>query len=190
VFERFTSQARTVVVRAHDESRRLGSGHIGTEHLLLGLLAPEAEPAASLLRGAGLDPDAVRADVARRVPAPQQLLSDEDAAALRTVGIDVEAVLARMAATFGMDAVRAEDPDRHPRRRGRGGRSRFTPRARKVLQLSLREAIRLRHDAIGTEHILLGLLREGRGVAVEVLLDAGVDLDRLRRAASAPRRAA
>jgi ATP-dependent Clp protease ATP-binding subunit ClpC len=58
------------------------------------------------------------------------------------------------------------------------GRIPFTPRAKKVLELSLREALELGADHIGTEHILLALVREGDGVAAQVLRDAGVDLDR------------
>ncbi len=56
----------------------------------------------------------------------------------------------------------------------------FTPRAKKVLELSLREAKQLRHDHIGTEHILLGLVREGAGVAAQVLVKLGADLSRVR----------
>ncbi len=56
----------------------------------------------------------------------------------------------------------------------------FTPRAKKVLELSLREALQLGHNYIGTEHILLGLIREGEGVAAKVLVKIGVDLERLR----------
>src|SRR5439155_19830628 len=57
----------------------------------------------------------------------------------------------------------------------------FTPRAKKVLALSLREALQLGHGYIGTEHILLGLVREGEGVAAQVLQQLGADLDRVRR---------
>jgi ATP-dependent Clp protease ATP-binding subunit ClpC len=57
----------------------------------------------------------------------------------------------------------------------------FTPRAKKVLELSLREAQQLGHDYIGTEHILLGLLREGEGVAAQVLVRLGADLNRVRQ---------
>src|SRR5437868_8587506 len=57
----------------------------------------------------------------------------------------------------------------------------FTPRARKVLELSLREALRLGHNYIGTEHILLGLIREGEGVAAQVLVKLGADLNRVRQ---------
>ena len=56
----------------------------------------------------------------------------------------------------------------------------FTPRAKKVLELSLREALELGHDYIGTEHILLGLIREGEGVAAQVLVELGADLNRVR----------
>jgi ATP-dependent Clp protease ATP-binding subunit ClpC len=57
----------------------------------------------------------------------------------------------------------------------------FTPRAKKVLELSLREALQLGHDYIGTEHILLGLIREGDGVAAQVLVKLGADLNRVRQ---------
>jgi ATP-dependent Clp protease ATP-binding subunit ClpC len=57
----------------------------------------------------------------------------------------------------------------------------FTPRAKKVLELSLREAKQLGHDYIGTEHILLGLIREGSGVAAQVLVKLGADLNRVRQ---------
>jgi ATP-dependent Clp protease ATP-binding subunit ClpC len=56
----------------------------------------------------------------------------------------------------------------------------FTPRAKKVLELSLREALQLGHNYIGTEHILLGLIREGEGVAAQVLVRLGADLNRVR----------
>jgi ATP-dependent Clp protease ATP-binding subunit ClpA len=196
MFERFSGEARTVVRHAWDESRRLQHGHVGTEHLLLGLLQPDAGAAASLLRAAGVDADRVRAGISRHVSSPPRILSDADAEALRTVGIDVEAVLARIEASFGPDAVLAPEPGRlggwRSRRRGRrpGGRSRLTPRARKVIELSLREAIRLRHDAIGAEHLLLALLREGGGLGVQVLSEAGVDLERLRQTTTAALRRA
>ena len=57
----------------------------------------------------------------------------------------------------------------------------FTPRAKKVLELSLREALQLGHNYIGTEHILLGLIHEGHGVAAQVLVRLGADLDRVRQ---------
>jgi ATP-dependent Clp protease ATP-binding subunit ClpC len=56
----------------------------------------------------------------------------------------------------------------------------FTPRAKAVLELALRECLGLGHNYIGTEHLLLGLVREGEGVAMRILLDAGVDAERVR----------
>jgi len=62
-----------------------------------------------------------------------------------------------------------------------GGHIPFTPRAKKVLELSLREALQLGHNYIGTEHVLLGLIREGEGVAAQVLVKLGADLGRVRQ---------
>ena len=56
----------------------------------------------------------------------------------------------------------------------------FTPRAKKILELALRECLALGHNYIGTEHLLLGLVREGDGVAMRILLDLGVDADTVR----------
>ena len=69
---------------------------------------------------------------------------------------------------------RGTQPPRAP------GHNPFKPRATKVLELSQREAMQLGHDYIGTEHILLALIREGDGVAAQVLLSKGVDIDRAR----------
>jgi len=57
----------------------------------------------------------------------------------------------------------------------------FTPRAKKVLELSFREALQLHHDYLGTEHLLLGLIGEGEGVAAQVLMQLGADLSRVRQ---------
>jgi ATP-dependent Clp protease ATP-binding subunit ClpC len=81
-----------------------------------------------------------------------------------------------------LDAVRGEVEDII----GQGqapttGHIPFTPRAKKVLELSLREALQLGHNYIGTEHILLGLIREGEGVAAQVLQKLGAGLDRVRQ---------
>jgi ClpA/ClpB-like protein/UvrB/UvrC motif-containing protein len=83
---------------------------------------------------------------------------------------------------IGLDAVRQQVEEII----GRGQQASsmhipFTPRAKKVLELSLREALQLGHDYIGTEHILLGLIREGDGVAAQVLVRLGADPDRVRQ---------
>lgn len=113
--------------------------------------------------------------------APSEPVIDaDDAAALRSVGIDPDAVLKRIEETFGPEAVR--QPRTPPRgwfgRRPASGR--FGPRARKVLELALREAVRLNARQIAAGHVLLGLLREGEGLAAQVLVEAGVDLAALR----------
>jgi ATP-dependent Clp protease ATP-binding subunit ClpA len=186
MFERFTDQARDVVVHAQEESRRLGDDHIGTEHLLLALLDPSAGATAAVLREAGVDAPTVRAAVRRSPARPGNPLTEEDAAALRSIGIDLERVLSRLEETLGSGALA---PPCEGRRRGLFRRRRpvrghipFTPRSKKVLALSLREAIALRHGSIGSEHILLGLLRDGEGRGALVLVQHGVELQALRAA--------
>ena len=136
MFERFTDRARRVVVLAQEEARRLNHAHIGTEHLLLGLIHEGDGVAAKALEALGVKRAAVRREVEE------------------TVG-------------------RGQRPP--------PGHIPFTPRAKTVLELSLRESNQLGHNYIGTEHILLGLLREGEGVAAQVLVKMGVDLNRVRQ---------
>src|SRR5215510_12853834 len=83
---------------------------------------------------------------------------------------------------IGQDAAREEVIQITGRGKGaESGHIPFTPRAKKVLELSLREALQLGHNYIGTEHILLGLIREGEGVAAQVLVKLGADLSRVRQ---------
>ena len=135
MFERFTERARRVVVLAQEEARRLNHNHVGTEHILLGLIH-EGEGVA--------------------------------AASLESLGISLEAVREQIEGIIGQG--RAAPPGNIP----------YTPRAKKVLELSLREALQLGHNHIGSEHILLGLIREGRGAAAQVLVRLGADLARVR----------
>jgi ATP-dependent Clp protease ATP-binding subunit ClpA len=186
MFERFTDHAREVVLGARREATDLGHSYVGTEHLLLALLAPGSGAAGVVLREAGLDHDRVRADTDRLVSASTNALGAEDAAALEAIGIDLDAVRAKVEESFGPGALKPTPPAIRGflfRNRGGepGGVPRFTGRAKKVLELSLREALRLHHNYIGTEHLLLGLLREGDGLAARVIHDAGIDFDDLRR---------
>ncbi len=91
------------------------------------------------------------------------------AQALRSLGISHEAVLEKVEETVGMAGTTPS------------GAPPFTPRAKKVLELALREALQLNHRYIGTEHILLGLVREGEGVAATVLVSLGADAGRVRQ---------
>ncbi|MCL7459988.1 Clp protease N-terminal domain-containing protein [Micromonospora echinofusca] len=182
MFERFTDRARTVVRDARDEARTEGQRPVGTEHLLLALLSDGDSLAARVLAEAGLRADDLRARIRRHTERGATGLGDADAAALREIGIDLAAIVARIEESFGPDALREAAPAprrRWGRRRYAGGP--FSPRAKKVLELALREALRLRHRHIGTEHILLGVLREGHGLGALVLTEAGADLDDLRR---------
>jgi ATP-dependent Clp protease ATP-binding subunit ClpC len=137
MFERFTDRARRVVVLAQVEARQLGHNYIGTEHLLLGLLAERDGVAARVLESLDVSLEFVRSQV------------------LEIIG-------------RGVGEVQSQIP--------------FTPRAKKVMELSLREALQLGHNYIGTEHILLGLVREGEGVAAQVLIKQRGSLDRVRSA--------
>jgi ATP-dependent Clp protease ATP-binding subunit ClpC len=137
VFERFTGDAREVVVLAQDEARRLRHNYVGTEHLLLGLLRAEEGVAARVLESLDITVEEVRAQVER--------------------------IVGR-----GEEAAAGELP--------------FTPRAKKVLDLSLREALALKHDGIGPEHILLGLVREQEGVGARILRDFDADEGTIRTA--------
>jgi hypothetical protein len=132
VFERFTEQARQVIVLAQEEARRVKHNYIGTEHILLGLLREEQGLAAAVLTSHGLSLESARAQVVRIIG------SGEDVAA---------------------------------------GQIPFTPRAKRILERALREALGLGHNYIGTEHLALALLRERDGVGVHVLHDLGIDPD-------------
>jgi ATP-dependent Clp protease ATP-binding subunit ClpC len=91
------------------------------------------------------------------------------AKALESLGISLEAVHAQVQEIVGQGQ---SAPTSHIP---------FTPRAKKVLELSFREALQLHHDYLGTEHLLLGLIREGEGVAAQVLMQLGADLSRVRQ---------
>jgi ATP-dependent Clp protease ATP-binding subunit ClpA len=135
MFERFTDHARQVVVLAQEEARTLRHNHIGTEHILLGLLREEAGVAGAVLESLDITLERARAEV------------------VRIIG---------------------------PANGASAGQIPFTPRAKKVLELALREALALGDQHIGSEHILLGLVRESDGGAMRILLDQNVDADTVR----------
>lgn len=136
MFGRFTERAQKVIVLSQEEARRLGHTVVGTEHILLGLIA-EGEGVA--------------------------------AKALQTLGISVDRVRTEVENVIG----RGEESP--------AGQIGFTPRAKRVLELAFDEARQLGHTYIGTEHILLGLIREGEGIAAQVLTNLGADLDKVRK---------
>ena len=178
MFERLDDLARAVLVSAQEEARELRHGWVGTEHFLLGLLSLSGSRGVEELIGTGVRADRIREDIRRRV-------GPGDAEALRAIGIDLDAVRARIEDAFGPGAL---DAPRRPGPRGRRCHHRlvaapghpFTPRAKKVLELALRHAVRLRAPRVTPDHIVLALLTEGEGLAVEVLVEHGVDLRLLR----------
>lgn len=184
MLERFSVRARDAVIRARREAQELRHDHIGGEHLLLTLLAQRAGIAYTVLDEAGLTYETTRASLIRLAGSSGRSLTEEDAVALQTIGIDLEAVLTKLEESFGAEAMAEPEP---PTRRGLLRRRpspglRFSAPARKVLALALREAISLNNRHIGTEHILLGILRDEGGPAAALITDAGVRLDDLRAA--------
>jgi ATP-dependent Clp protease ATP-binding subunit ClpA len=149
-------QVKKVFDLAIDEARKLGHSHVGTEHLLLGIVRE------------GADSPAARA--------------------LASFGVDLEKVRHQTIATLGQAASGAGPGTpmlgvwAPPTTRGRGSGpfDRFNDRAKRVLALAQDEAIRFNHNYIGTEHILLGLAREGEGIAGRALDALGITLSRLR----------
>lgn len=134
--ENFTPRAQRVLHLARKEAEQFNHNYVGTEHLLLGLVALGSGVAVSALQALGINLKGLRMEVEKSVG----------------VGGDTKM----------------------------SGNIPFTPRAKKVLALATSEARSLSHSYVGTEHILLGLLREGEGIAARVLENMGIDLDEAR----------
>lgn len=135
-FGNFTPRAQKAVKLAQREADTFNHPYVGTEHLLLGLIALEEGVAVSVLQRMEVSLEKVRMEVERAV---------------------------------------GQGPETKTT-----GNIPFTPRAKKVLQLAIAEAQALNHSYVGTEHILLGLLHEGEGVAAQVLRNLNVDLETAR----------
>jgi ATP-dependent Clp protease ATP-binding subunit ClpA len=202
VFERFTDRARQVVVLAQEEARALNHNYIGTEHFLLGLLREQEGLAAGVLGSLGITLEGVRTRVVRIVgqgdePVTGQIpftkhavnvtnLAQREALSLGHNYIGTEHILlalvreneglaARILLDFPADAEKLREEIIRTI-----GFERFTERGRQVVVLAQNEARVLRHNYIGTEHILLGLLREQEGLAARVLESLGVTLEEAR----------
>ena len=134
--DNFTPRAQQVLQLARKQADSFNHGYVGTEHILLGLIALGHGVAINALQSVGVDFDSVKLEI-------------EKAAG---TGPETKTI----------------------------GNIPFTPRAKKVLALSANEARNLGHSYVGTEHILLGLLREGEGIAARVLENLGVDLEEIR----------
>ncbi len=134
MFGRFTERAQKAILLAQEEAKKLNHNYVGTEHILLGLLAESEGIAAKMLNQAGVDLEKARNEV------------------VRIVG----------EGNFEVDIMG------------------FTPRTKRIFELSFLQARNLGHNYVGTEHILLGLLEENEGVAIAVLRNLGVDTSKLK----------
>ncbi|TFE66875.1 NDP-hexose 4-ketoreductase [Methylacidiphilum sp. Yel] len=133
----FTPRAQQVLALARQEAERFGHNHVGTEHLLLGLIKLAQGVAINVLQKLGVDLETVRIEIEKKI-----------------------------------GSVPSEGKPTTP--------IPYTPRVKKVLALASKEAKALNHSYVGTEHILLGLLREGEGVAATILKNLDIDLERVR----------
>jgi ATP-dependent Clp protease ATP-binding subunit ClpA len=169
VFERFEPTARQAFVDARDEARRAGRDRIGSEHMLLGLLA-EPGAASDALTAAGVDLESLRARVPR---GSHQAPGGLDAEGLATIGIDLDAVRRATDAAFGPGALdRAAVP----------GQSRLpvADDAKAGLVQAVRQAQQLGQRQISCGHMLLGIIDQQRNAALTLLAQAGVDIAALR----------
>jgi ATP-dependent Clp protease ATP-binding subunit ClpA len=138
MYERFTDRARKVMQLANQEAQQINHEYIGTEHILLGVVAEGSGVAANVLKNLNIDLQRIRRELEKIVqhgPGGEQ---------------------------------------------GVKGRLPHTPRARKVIDYAVEEARGLNHNYVGTEHLLLGLLREQEGVAAQVLMNLGLSLENAR----------
>ncbi len=231
MLERFDADARTVIAQAAEHARRLGHRSIGGEHLLLAVVSAGA-PASAVMRAQGVTPGLVEEEIVRRVGlgAGGGLFAGLDRDALATIGIDLDAVRARIEASFGPQALtsaaqaahqgRPGPPGHRPprsvrdwrrRRRARralarapgfsprrdapaatgrycapgplpGGHIPFTPVSKKILALTLREAVATDDSRMGVEHIALALTTVVSGLVPTILSAAGAQAPVLRTA--------
>ena len=155
IFNRFARETRRCVEAAVEEARMLGHDSIGDEDLLLGILRADEGVVAEALSSCGVTLEGVREE-------SEGMLSD----ALSSVGISLEEVRREAGDAFDMSIP---DERRIP----------FSPQAKKVLERALREAVRLRDNHLGAEHVVLGILRNEDGTAVRLLARLGVSAEML-----------
>ncbi len=160
-YSKFTQPAWQVLVLAQEEAEHLHHNYIGTEHLLLGLISEGEGLAARVLHDLDVELVQVRSRVefiiTRKSPAFQH---QSFLGQIRSCAVSI----------IGRRSCKA------PHEAG----FRLTGRVKKVLELAADEAQRLKHDYVGPEHLLLGMIREGEGIGADVLDSLGVDLKRAR----------
>jgi ATP-dependent Clp protease ATP-binding subunit ClpA len=175
-FDRFTPEAREAVRLANEESARLGHPWLGTEHLLLGLLRQPDTPARAALAGLGVTSASVERELVDELgePAGTRTLGEEDAEALRTLGIDLGEIRRRVEEAFGPGALDRARP-------GRCGLP-MMPRLKQTME---RAASGAGSGAIDTDHLLVGMMGVKGALAVLLVerLGTSPSADRARGAA-------
>ena len=154
----FTERVRKVLQLAREEAITLRHEYVGTEHMLLGLCAEGDGVADAALTNLGVDTEAVREQILQTVRPGKDDGSDAAPAA--------GGILGAIAGSMGFARQGRDMP--------------YTSRAKKVLELAMSEARELNHSYVGTEHLLLGLMREEKGIAAQVLGSMGVTLAAVR----------
>ena len=151
----FTERVRRSLQLARDEAMTLRHEYVGTEHILLGICAEGGGVAEAALTNLGVDLDDVRTAVLQTVK-PGQADGVNDTS---------PGILSAIASTIGMP-TKFDMP--------------YTSRAKKALELAMMEARHLNHSYVGTEHLLLGILREEKGIAAQVLASMGMTVPGVR----------
>jgi hypothetical protein len=193
VFERFTRDARAVVISTQDLCHGLGADEVRPVHLLLAL-TEEGSGVRDVLAAHEITTDAVAECLGVAPPPTSAPLGEDDAAALRSLGIDLDAIRDAIERQFGEGAL--DEPTKGVTEAGggtappgeddddawaaggrfrRGGHIRFGRGSKQVLELSLREAIRTGAREIRTEHIALGVLRADDEALTMLIRTLGVD---------------
>ncbi|WP_182878892.1 Clp protease N-terminal domain-containing protein [Mycobacteroides abscessus] len=184
MFEKFQKSAKVAVILSQEEAREMDDTRIGAEHVLVGVLDSAGAPLSELMGGYGLTADGVRDRL--RAGSEQSPMDEEDAEALRAIGIDLSQVRESVSKVFGPQAFdKAFEKSGRRKARVRGwrpfGMIPFNSSAKKCLELALREAIAHKDNWIGCEHMVLGILRGGDPVALAVITER-VSADELRHA--------
>ena len=172
--EPFDDQVRWAVHHAQHEARRLGQPFIGTEHLLLGLLALPSGTAVQLLLSSAVDVRALN----RRI---HEIVGDGlDADSLARVGIDLDHVRRTTELSFGPGALdNAINPTEHT------GHLPLTRRTRSVIKQAAKARQRMGTSTVRPAHLLLAIVNDGGGIAFTTMRETGLDVHRFRTAVTA-----
>jgi len=182
MWQRFTERARRVILLGQEEATQMDSGHVGSEHLLLGLVRASEGAGAAVLQKLGVSAEQVRAAVEAELPPSTASQSKDPSAAL----FNLSAALEVLGKHFQLSPEQIGQIEEQALRQLRKSSARstepkLTSKAKRVLELAAEEARRMHHNYIGTEHLLLALLREQNEPAAAVLHKLGLSLEDTRR---------